>query len=81
MADKHAKWPSNIPGPFFVDDQCIACDACIMEAPSFFKMDDIEGHAYVFNQPNDPVQWKECLNALESCPVDAIGFDQEQKSK
>jgi ferredoxin len=75
MADKTAKFEQNIIGQFYVDDQCIACDACVMEAPNFFEMNDDEGHAFVKLQPNNPNEEKECLEALEACPVEAIGSD------
>jgi ferredoxin len=75
MADKNAKFEQNISGAFYVDDQCIACDACVMEAPRFFMMNDEEGHAYVKLQPKNEDEIAECLEALEACPVQAIGND------
>lgn len=75
MADKSAKFDQNVNGSFYVDDQCIACDACVMEAPRFFEMNDEEGHAYVKLQPQTEDELKECLEALEACPVEAIGQD------
>ncbi len=77
MADKKAKWDQNVPGKFYVDDQCIACDACIMEARSFFKMNDEDSHAYVSAQPKTAAEIEECLTAMEACPVEAIGNDGE----
>lgn len=75
MSDKNLKWPENVPGPFYVDESCIACDACIVEAPKFFIMNDEEGHAYVWAQPQTEEDIKDCLEALECCPVEAIGND------
>ncbi|MBL7665749.1 MAG: ferredoxin [Bacteriovoracaceae bacterium] len=75
MADKNSKFSSNVPGKFYVDDQCIACDACVMEAPKFFSMNDEDGHAFVIKQPRTPQEFEECENALAGCPVDAIGKD------
>ena len=75
MADPKAKWQENISGKFYVDRQCIACDACTVEAPRFFKMNDIEGHAFVTLQPKTENELKECLEALRLCPVEAIGSD------
>lgn len=75
MADKKSKWDLNLPGKFYVDDQCIACDACVMEAPNFFTMNDDDGHAYVKLQPKTPAEIEECLSAMEACPVEAIGSD------
>ncbi|MGZ3809094.1 MAG: ferredoxin [Bacteriovorax sp.] len=75
MADKKSKWSENAEGQFYVDDQCIACDACVVEAPNFFVMNDTDGHAYVKLQPKTPKDIAECLSALEACPVEAIGSD------
>ncbi len=75
MADKTTKWEQNIAGKYYVDDQCIACDACCVEAPGFFLMDDDDMHAYVAKQPNSPEEEEECQNALQACPVAAIGDD------
>lgn len=77
MADKKTKWNQNASGQFYVDAQCIACDACVVEAPKFFTMNDADGHAYVKHQPQDPTEVLECLSALETCPVEAIGSDGE----
>lgn len=75
MADKNSKFDQNTDGRFYVDDQCIACDACVMEAPRFFAMNDDEGHAYVKLQPQTSEEVQECMDALEACPVEAIGQD------
>lgn len=65
----------NAEGQFYVDDQCIACDACVVEAPAFFVMNDKDGHAYVKAQPKTAQEIEECLTAMEACPVEAIGSD------
>lgn len=75
MADKKSKWEENASGKFYVDDQCIACDACVVEAPGFFIMNDTDGHAFVKLQPKTTKEIEECLSALEACPVEAIGSD------
>lgn len=75
MAIKSAKFSDNISGKYYVDDQCIACDACVVEAPGFFTMNDNDGHAYVKNQPQTSDEIAECENAMAACPVEAIGND------
>ena len=75
MANPHNRWKHNVPGPYYVDDQCIACDACVMEAEDFFTMNDEDGYAYVKLQPQSEDEREECENALEACPVEAIGRD------
>ena len=73
MADMSAKWKQNIDGKYYVDDQCIACDACCVEAPGFFLMNDDDGHAFVSKQPTNDNDLEECENAIAACPVEAIG--------
>ena len=75
MADKNNKFSQNVIGKYYVDDQCIACDACVVEAPKFFAMNDEAGHAYVKLQPTTEAEMKDCENALAGCPVEAIGND------
>lgn len=75
MADNTDKQPDNVPGMFYVDTQCIDCDVCRDTAPDFFTRNDDEGYSYVFSQPVTPEDIDLCQEALESCPVDAIGDD------
>jgi ferredoxin len=77
MANKTNKYPDNVPGKFYVDEQCIACDACVNEAPNNFKMNDGEGHSKVAKQPQSPEEEEACKAALAACPVEAIGNDGE----
>ena len=77
MADKSQKWKQNTSGKIFVDQSCIACDACVLAAPNKFKMDENEGHAYVVKQPTGPSEEASCKEAMEGCPVEAIGNDGE----
>ncbi|MBL6989305.1 MAG: ferredoxin [Bacteriovoracaceae bacterium] len=75
MASKSEKTEKNVDGKYFVDSQCIACGACITEASEFFEMDDDSGFAYVKAQPEFEVEEEVCVNAMNVCPVDAIGED------
>ncbi len=77
MADKSGKWDQNTQGKYYVDDQCIGCDACCIEAPDFFAMNDDDAHAYVSKQPKTEAENEDCENALVACPVGAIGNDGE----
>lgn len=78
MADKTKKYPENIAGRYYVDRECIACDACCMAAPDFFLMDEDDGHAYVGRQPTSENEEELCREAMEACPVEAIGNDGEE---
>lgn len=78
MADKQNKLEENVAGAFYVDDQCIDCDACRETAPSFFRRNDDKGYSYVFKQPTDEAEKAQCDEALEGCPVEAIGRDGDE---
>jgi ferredoxin len=75
VADKTTKWKHNVPGKVFVDQSCIACDACVLAAPKNFKMDEGEGHAYVQKQPASAEEEAAVKEAIEGCPVEAIGSE------
>ncbi len=77
MPDKNNKYPDNKPGKFYVDKECIACDACVLAAPDNFTMNEDDGHAYVKIQPSSPEEEDLCKEAMEGCPVEAIGCDGE----
>ena len=77
MADKANKYDENIKGRYYVDRECIACDACVMTAPDHFSMDEDDGHAFVVRQPDAPDDEELCKEAMEGCPVEAIGNDGE----
>jgi ferredoxin len=77
MANKKEKYSNNVKGRYYVDRECIGCDACTMTANSFFAMQD-DGdtmHAYVQKQPETTADEELCKEALEGCPVEAIGND------
>ena len=77
MADKSNKWESNVAGKFYIDQQCIDCDLCRETAPAFFSRNDEGGHSYVSKQPATDEEVALCKEAMEGCPVEAIGDDGE----
>jgi ferredoxin len=75
MADKGSKWSENKPGKVYVDQSCIACDACVLTASHNFAMHEEDGHAFVSKQPETPEEQELVKEAIEGCPVEAIGND------
>ena len=73
MADAANKYPENVPGKYFVDNQCIDCDLCRETAPENFKRNEDGGYSYVSKQPASPDEEARCKEAKEGCPVEAIG--------
>lgn len=77
MANKAEKWKENVAGKFYVDQQCIDCDLCRETAPGFFTRHDEGGYSFVHKQPTTDEEAALCMEALEGCPVEAIGNDGE----
>lgn len=75
MAEKDLKYEDNAAGKFYVDNTCIDCDACRQIAPDNFNRNDEGGYSYVFKQPENEQEEELCKEALEGCPVEAIGED------
>ena len=73
MAELENKYSENVPGKFYVDDQCIDCDLCRETAPANFTRSDDGGYSYVYKQPDTPEEEAKCIEAMEGCPVEAIG--------
>ncbi len=78
MANKSNRFPENVSGKFYVDDQCIDCDLCRETAPDYFRRNDDGGFSYVYKQPTDQEGIDQCMEALEGCPVEAIGNDGDE---
>jgi ferredoxin len=75
MADQSRKQDDNVDGPYYVDHNCIASKFCVAAAPKNFRMSDAGDHAYVFQQPVSDEEEAHCREAMEGCPVDAVGDD------
>ena len=69
------RYPDNVPGKFYVDDQCIDCDLCRETAPENFTRNEDGGYSYVYKQPTSADEDALCKEAMEGCPVEAIGSD------
>ena len=75
MADPKDRYADNAPGRWYVDAQCIDCDVCRVTAPNNFRREDDKGYSYVFAQPAGAEEAAACQEAMDSCPVEAIGND------
>ena len=78
MADKNDKYSDNVPGKYNVDRECIFCNVCVDAAPKNFKISDDGTHDVVYKQPTNEDEEEECQEALDLCPVYAIGDDGEE---
>ena len=75
MASFPNKYSDNVTGKFYVDDQCIDCDLCRETAPDNFTRNEDGGYSFVFKQPVASEEHVRCKEAMEGCPVEAIGND------
>ncbi len=80
MAQFSNKYPDNVLGKFYVDDQCIDCDLCRETAPDNFTRNEDGGYSFVYKQPVSPQEEALCKEAMEGCPVEAIGQDGAEQS-
>ena len=78
MAAFGNKYPENVAGKYYVDDQCIDCDLCRETAPDNFTRNEDGGYSYLYKQPTSAEEETLCKEAMEGCPVEAIGNDGER---
>jgi glyoxylase-like metal-dependent hydrolase (beta-lactamase superfamily II) len=71
MANPERKHPDNVPGPWFVDDSCIDCDASRQCAPDIFG--HVGGQSVVIRQPETEDEVLRAARALLVCPTASIG--------
>jgi ferredoxin len=65
-----------VPGVYYVDSQCIDCDVCRVTAPGELPAAARKrATPFVFRQPESPEENAQCQEAMDSCPVEAIGND------
>ena len=75
MADIDNKYEDNAKGKYYVDEECIDCDLCRETAPNCFTRNDDGGYSFVTSQPDNDEDEELCREAMEGCPVEAIGDD------
>lgn len=73
MAEIEARVPENVLGRYFVDASCIDCDTCRCVGPEHFRRSDENGYSYVYQQPETEREEEVVEEAMDCCPVQAIG--------
>ena len=79
MADPNDKVSGQPHGEYYVDSQCIDCDLCRETAPDNFMRNEEEGFSFVYKQPESDEERTLCKDAMDNCPVEAIGSDGEKE--
>ncbi len=75
MAEIARRWQDNVAGRFYVDKECILCTLCHEIAPDNFRESEQADHDVVYKQPTNDQELSQCIEAMDSCPVEAIGDD------
>ncbi len=75
MARFTHRYPLNVAGRFYIDDQCTDCDLCRECAPNNIRRDDRLGHSYVCRQPETEDEIAACMDGVRGCPTEAVGSD------
>lgn len=68
--------PSSVKGKYYVDvNSCVTCCCCEETAPNNFKVrkgfEENYG-AFVFKQPENEQELKQCKDAVFCCPTEAV---------
>jgi ferredoxin len=67
-----ARWSDNVPGRFYISQECILCSLCADIAPATFRLAESEDHAIVWRQPNTEAEVTLALQAVHDCGVEAV---------
>lgn len=73
MSEMPINNPLNVPGKYYVTDDCLACEVCAEDVPNIFRL--VDGMSYVYKQPETPEEEKQCQEAIRTCCVEAIRDD------
>ncbi len=77
MADPNSRHPRNAAGPWFVDTRCVSCDTCTDISPEVFGR---AADRKAFVQDYRASEAAMFRAALESCPVEAVGDEDDLAS-
>ncbi|MGA9115675.1 MAG: ferredoxin [Bacteroidota bacterium] len=67
-----ARLPANVPGRYYVSEDCDGCAYCASVAPENFDFDRPTNTYFVSRQPSTPDELDLMREAMDDCPVDAI---------
>lgn len=75
MAVLSERWEDNAPGKYYVDKNCIMCNVCRDVASGLFDESEDGDHHIIKRQPVTTAEEAAVREAMDQCPVDAIGDD------
>jgi len=72
MATPEQRLTENVPGAFYVTNDCLDCALCRELAPTVFRRLDEMGVSIVHHQPVTAEERASAIEAMEGCAVAAI---------
>ena len=75
MNHERQRLPRNVPGRFYITEECDGCAYCAAVAPNHVDFERTSNTYFVARQPATPEEEESLLEAAEDCPVDAICVD------
>jgi glyoxylase-like metal-dependent hydrolase (beta-lactamase superfamily II)/ferredoxin len=79
MARLDARHPGGAPGPWFVDDRCIDCDAARHVAPGLIERNPGDGVSIFVRQPETAEELEMAWRAVDVCPTKSVGHETERR--
>ena len=73
MARADMRHPAGAPGPWFVDDRCIDCDAARHVAPGLIARNPDDGVSVFTRQPTTDEEVAMAWRAVQVCPTRSVG--------
>lgn len=61
--------------PYIVEEECIACGACVEVCPEVFSLNESLGFAQVMNPGGAAAE--KIQEAMDACPVNCIHWEDE----
>ena len=77
LIDFERRVPDNVPGRYYVGNQCMDCNLCREVAPTVFGRNDVSGSSFVKKQPATADETKRADEAVRCCCVETIHRDGE----
>ena len=75
MARLDARHDAGAPGPWFVDDRCIDCDAARQVAPGLIDRHPGDGVSFFVRQPETDDEVEMAWRAVMVCPTRSVGHE------
>jgi hypothetical protein len=75
MARRDMRHPATAPGPWFVDDRCIDCDAARQVAPGLIARNPTDGVSVFTRQPATEEEVAMAWRAVLVCPTRSVGHE------